>query len=169
MFGAIIAILSLIFSLWECFFNPNAKKSDTDEMKSNQSEIIEVMSEYKKANNSELMKKYPLGYALFYANIDDPVIYSPAKLRNDFVYEIDWEKSQIERSKEKPGCMVLSLPDIRFKKTNSVIEETVFIFPLREGWCNRPIRGFMPVDLWIEVLLVRKEYFVCIMGFTELS
>ncbi len=168
--GVFIAFIGLILTLimffgWiMTFFGvPQASKSDVENAKD---EILSQIEEFRKTNHSRLMAEYDLGYALFYAFYDDPVIYSPKSLHKLYGISLDWSNAKIDWTSIKDNLVTITSPDIFHEPTQSSYIGLTFGFTPSVGYPRHMIGG-ADINIYTDVLAKRGDFIICVLGFRK--
>ncbi len=153
--------ISITFSIIIFFFNwfSSPTKNDTDEIKA----LIISMQQIDKTEYDRLIKKYPLGYALF--AIDHKKIIIPYKSRVNREYEIEWGPSKVTKISSKE--IVINLPIIYDRVHYVKIEHLATAVNRKIGRVRSVILMRGGVKIYNEMVFENKNGFICLLGFRE--
>lgn len=164
----LVALTSLIIGVLTWF--SGVTKSDVKESEKNviqgHKDILGYLKRTEKANREDLMKKYPLGYALFYKDSIHPMIPWNENISKDVLY-IKWDSLKILEINEK--YIVFLSPFFVIRDKEQLIgrnyENIVKIY--RETGEVVRLFGIGNVQVNLEMLVSKKNEFIVAMGFAK--
>lgn len=170
VFGTTIFSLLIKECYSYCFEAPPATKADLDEVRKEQITIKELLEkktiEIEDAQRFKLRYKYPLGFAMFYANQFDPVVYPAGRETEIRGVKISWDRFRIDWEKSKGDWIEFDLPNLMDSRNNQIRNSHIGLFRTH-GVGEKEVRDLPMYDfrMFIEVLLSEGDYVIGVVGF----